>query len=50
MDPDESECSCPGRQLLEMDEDDEDREFSRSIVVNYFEQAIETFDKMEAAL
>ncbi|KAI9016784.1 signal transduction histidine kinase [Hyaloraphidium curvatum] len=37
-------------QLLEMDEDDEDREFSRSIVVNYFEQATQTFDKMVAAL
>lgn len=37
-------------QLLEMDEDDEDREFSKSIVVNYFEQATETFEKMNAAL
>lgn len=35
-------------QLLEMDEDD--REFSRSLVWNYFEQAENTFDKMDAAL
>lgn len=36
-------------QLLEMDEED-DREFSRSLVWNYFEQAESTFENMEAAL
>ncbi|CAG8498524.1 1104_t:CDS:2 [Funneliformis caledonium] len=36
-------------QLLEMD-DDEDRDFSKSIVWNYFEQAETTFDNMDNAL
>ncbi|KAJ3337353.1 hypothetical protein HDU93_001211 [Gonapodya sp. JEL0774] len=36
-------------QLLEMDED-EDREFSRELVVNYFEQARTTFEQMERDL
>lgn len=36
-------------QLLEMDEED-DREFSKSLVWNYFEQAESTFEKMNAAL
>ncbi|WFD43234.1 Phosphorelay intermediate protein [Malassezia psittaci] len=35
-------------QLLEMDEDDQ--EFSRSLVYNYFEQAESTFEKMRDAL
>ncbi|WFD19059.1 Phosphorelay intermediate protein [Malassezia caprae] len=35
-------------QLLEMDEDD--HEFSRSLVWNYFEQAENTFEKMDVAL
>jgi osomolarity two-component system phosphorelay intermediate protein YPD1 len=30
-----------------MDDDDDDREFSRSIVFGFFEQAESTFDKME---
>lgn len=33
-----------------MDEDDEDRNFSRDIVVNYFEQAETTFASMDSAL
>ncbi|KAI9104508.1 signal transduction histidine kinase [Phlyctochytrium arcticum] len=37
-------------QLLEMDEDDEERAFSRDIVVNYFEQAETTFESMNSAL
>ncbi|KAJ3197247.1 hypothetical protein HK101_005019 [Irineochytrium annulatum] len=37
-------------QLLEMDEDDQEREFSRGIVVNYFEQAETTFQSMTASL
>lgn len=36
-------------QLLEMD-DEEDREFSKEIVWNYFDQAESTFGKMDKAL
>lgn len=36
-------------QLLEMDDED-DREFSKSIVQNYFDQAITTFKEMDVAL
>lgn len=36
-------------QLLEMD-DEEDREFSKSIVWNYFDQAETTFGNMDDAL
>lgn len=36
-------------QLLEMDEED-DRDFSKSLVYNYFEQAESTFEKMNNAL
>lgn len=37
-------------QILEMDDSEEDREFSTSIVQGFFEQAEETFDKMDTAL
>ncbi len=37
-------------QILEMDDDEEEREFSRSIVYGFFEQAETTFKKMDAAL
>ncbi|KAI1809634.1 histidine-phosphotransfer domain, HPT domain-containing protein [Poronia punctata] len=37
-------------QILEMDDSEEDREFSKSIVYGFFEQAEETFDSMDAAL
>jgi len=37
-------------QILEMDEDEVEREFSRSIVFDFFEQARSTFDKMDEAL
>ncbi|KAK9326212.1 signal transduction histidine kinase [Lipomyces orientalis] len=37
-------------QILEMDDDEDDREFSRSIVWNFFEQAENTFTQMDAAL
>ncbi|KAI8810869.1 signal transduction histidine kinase [Cladochytrium replicatum] len=38
-------------QLLDMDEpDDTDREFSRGIILNYFEQAEETFCSIDIAL
>ncbi|KAF9110339.1 hypothetical protein BGX27_006493 [Mortierella sp. AM989] len=36
-------------QLLEMD-DEEDHEFSKSLVWNYFEQAEKTFDDMDEAM
>jgi len=37
-------------QILEMDDDEEEREFSRSIVYGFFEQAEGTFKKMELSL
>ncbi|KAI1846442.1 hypothetical protein JX265_005034 [Neoarthrinium moseri] len=37
-------------QILEMDDDESDREFSQSIVQGFFEQAEETFEKMDKAL
>ena len=37
-------------QILEMDEDDGSREFSRGIVFGFFEQAEATFEKMNDAL
>ncbi|KAK9236102.1 signal transduction histidine kinase [Lipomyces kononenkoae] len=37
-------------QILEMDDDEDDREFSRSIVWNFFEQAENTFTQMDTAL
>jgi len=37
-------------QILEMDDDEEEREFSKSIVFDFFQQAEGTFDKMEANL
>lgn len=37
-------------QILEMDDDEDDREFSKSILDNYFEQAETTFKEMEEAM
>lgn len=37
-------------QILEMDDSEDDREFSKSIVFGFFEQAEETFEKMDTAL
>ncbi|KAI0018276.1 histidine-phosphotransfer domain, HPT domain-containing protein [Xylariomycetidae sp. FL0641] len=37
-------------QILEMDDGEDDREFSRSIVFSFFDQAEETFEKMDTAL
>ncbi|KAF4625951.1 hypothetical protein G7Y89_g12210 [Cudoniella acicularis] len=37
-------------QILEMDDDEEEREFSKSIVFSFFEQAVQTFKKMDDAL
>ena len=34
-------------QILEMDDDEEEREFSNSIVFDFFQQADSTFDKMD---
>lgn len=37
-------------QILEMDDDEEEREFSKSIVYDFFQQAEGTFGKMDTAL
>ena len=37
-------------QILEMDDDEEQREFSTSIVIGFFEQAESTIDRMDEAL
>ncbi|KAK4456425.1 signal transduction histidine kinase [Cladorrhinum samala] len=37
-------------QILEMDESDSERDFSQPLVVNFFEQAFETFVSMDKAL
>lgn len=37
-------------QILEMDEDENEREFSKPLVFGFFEQAEETFEKMDKAL
>ena len=37
-------------QILEMDDDEDEREFSRSIVYGFFDQAEATFTKMDSAL
>jgi len=42
--------SATFEQILEMDDDEDDREFSRSIVFGFFEQAEQTFKKMDDAL
>ncbi|EER24918.1 hypothetical protein D8B26_007492 [Coccidioides posadasii str. Silveira] len=37
-------------QILEMDDDEEEREFSKGIVYGFFEQAEATFDNIEQAI
>ncbi|MCJ1280788.1 hypothetical protein MMC26_000105 [Xylographa opegraphella] len=37
-------------QILEMDDDEEERDFSRSIVFGFFEQAVATFHRMETCI
>jgi len=37
-------------QILEMDDDPDDRDFSRGIVVGFIEQADQTFEGMDQAL
>ncbi|KAK6504865.1 hypothetical protein TWF481_006802 [Arthrobotrys musiformis] len=37
-------------QILEMDDDDPDREFSRGLVLGFFDQADTTFSQMDEAL
>ena len=37
-------------QILEMDDEDDDRDFSKGIVFGFFDQAEQTFGKMETAL
>lgn len=37
-------------QILEMDDSEAERDFSAPLVLNFFEQAAETFEKMDRAL
>jgi osomolarity two-component system phosphorelay intermediate protein YPD1 len=37
-------------QILEMDDSPDDRDFSKPLVLGFFEQAWETFGKMDKAL
>ena len=37
-------------QILEMDDDEEERDFSKSIVYGFFDQAKSTFENMEKML
>ena len=37
-------------QILEMDDDEDVREFSKSIVYGFFDQAVATFKNMETAM
>ncbi|KAK4252034.1 signal transduction histidine kinase [Corynascus novoguineensis] len=37
-------------QILEMDESEEERDFSEPLVFNFFQQALETFERMKEAL
>ncbi|KAK4692812.1 osomolarity two-component system, phosphorelay intermediate protein YPD1, partial [Lecanoromycetidae sp. Uapishka_2] len=37
-------------QILEMDDDEDEREFSKSIVFGFFDQAEQTFTKMDSCL
>jgi len=37
-------------QILEMDDSEDDRDFSHTIVFEFFDQAEETFERMDAAL
>jgi osomolarity two-component system phosphorelay intermediate protein YPD1 len=37
-------------QILEMDDDEDGGDFSKSIVYDFFEQAEQTFEKMDKAL
>ena len=37
-------------QILEMDDDEEERDFSKSIVYDFFTQAENTFGKMDTSL
>ena len=37
-------------QILDMDEEEDDREFSKGIVFGFLEQAEQTFEKMDSAV
>lgn len=37
-------------QILEMDDDEDERDFSKSIVYDFFSQADSTFEKMDSNL
>jgi len=42
--------SATFEQILEMDDDEDEREFSKSIVYDFFQQADSTFQKMDENL
>jgi hypothetical protein len=42
--------SSQSEQILEMDDDEDDREFSTSIVFDFFDQAEKTFKNLDKAL
>lgn len=50
MDYSDSIDQATFEQILEMDDDGDDREFSKSIVLGFFEQAENTFKEMEDTL
>lgn len=37
-------------QILDMDDEEDDREFSKGIVLGFLEQSEQTFEKMDDAL
>lgn len=37
-------------QILDMDDEEEDKEFSRGIVLGFLDQAEQTFDKMDESM
>ena len=37
-------------QILELDEDEDERDFSRPMVKDYFDQAVKTFQDMDDAM
>jgi osomolarity two-component system, phosphorelay intermediate protein YPD1 len=37
-------------QILDMDDEEDDKEFSKSIVYGFLDQAEQTFEKMDASL
>lgn len=42
--------SATFEQILDMDDDEEERDFSKGIVYDFFSQAEQTFNKMDTSL